>query len=191
MGQSTLFHSKPDKYDIEKMESDGYNRAFELIIFAKNEEIAENINNLIYSGRLLAYPSVYEMQYRSYVIELENDFILEEFYRKKSINKTMLLSSLIAKQSIEEDIVYSIEKYRFSLELDSITPHSGNPIYGEIFYTGERDHSYHIHSGTAIFTAASIIEELKLDIRSSSKNPRFINNNTSILIHMMFIIYKF
>lgn len=177
-GESTLLYSKPEKDDIKKMKANGYSRAFELIIFAKNEEFAENINNLIYGGRLLAYPSVYEMQYSNYIIELDNDFILEKFYRKRSISKTMLLSSLIAKQAIEEDIVYSIEKYRFSLELDSITPHSGNPSYGEIFYASERDYSYHVHSGTAIFTAASIIEELKLDIRSSSRNPRFIKNNT-------------
>lgn len=176
-GSLVMMQEIPDQNKIDLLK---YNntRAYELIIVAKNDGIAENINNLIYSGRLLAYPSIYDCQYSTFISEVSNNIVLKEFYRKKYICETMLLSCVIAKRSIERKLVYGVEKYRFSLNLDSISPHSGNPIYGEVFYTGERSYSSHVNSGTAIFTACSIIEELGLEIRSSSKNPRFINNNT-------------
>ncbi|MDQ0177147.1 hypothetical protein [Bacillus chungangensis] len=58
-----------------------YNRAFELIVYAENDVIAQNISNLIHGGRLLAYPSIYENPNPKSVVDIKSDFILNDNYK--------------------------------------------------------------------------------------------------------------
>lgn len=76
----------------------------------------------------------------------------------------------------DKSLIYCIEKYRFSIELDSFTPHSASPIHGQVFSIADRGYSYHVKAAYAFVSAYSIIEELGLDIRSSSKSPRFLKD---------------
>ncbi|MEW5597008.1 hypothetical protein ABGT24_26670 [Peribacillus frigoritolerans] len=172
--KSTLMRQyQPTSDEVNKLLKD-YNRAFELIVYAPNEDIAQNISNLIHGGRLLAYPNVFHNPSPKNVNDIQYDFILYENYRQDEINESMLFACLVAARSWKnKNLIYSIEKYRFSLQLDSFTPHSASPIHGQVFSVEDREYSYHVSAAYAFLSAYSIIEELGLDIRSSQEKPRF------------------
>lgn len=164
--------------EVNKLLLKDYKRAFELIVYAPNEDIAQNICNLIHGGRLLAYPDVFHNPQPKVVSDIQNDYIGYEKYKQDSINESMLFSCLVAARSWKnKNLIYSIEKYRFSLELDSFTPHSASPRHGQVFSVENRGYSYHVSAAYAFLSAYSIIEELGLDIRSSKKKPRLIEND--------------
>ena len=70
-----------------------------------------------------------------------------------------------------------MHKWRLSLDLDSFTPHSASPRRGQIFPTHYPDDTYHVKAAFAVIAAFSAIEELGLEVRSSSKKPRFIGDS--------------
>lgn len=75
----------------------------------------------------------------------------------------------------DKECCYALEKYKLSLELHSFSPHSADPIYGQVFDHYDFKKQTHTRSAFAIISAFSVIEELGLEIRSSAKNPRFLN----------------
>lgn len=154
----------------------------ELIIDADSEEIAGNINNLLYATSLLAYPDKYEIEPTT-VIEVNEASKID--YQTHSFGKMFkfyrylypaVISTIAAWGS--DSLVYAIEKYGLSLELDSFTPHSADPVRGQIFDNYINSYSYHVKASYAIISAFSIIEELGLEVRSSATNPRFNNGKT-------------
>ncbi len=66
--------------------------------------------------------------------------------------------------------ICAVEKYKHSLKLDSFTPRSSAPIYGRIFPNEYPDYAYHVRAVFAIVAGFSVIEELGLEVRSSSLN---------------------
>lgn len=175
-GNAILYENKLSEDQIKSLLKD-YKRAYELIIYAPNEKIAQDINNLIDGGKLLAYPNILHSPSSPLVSDIQHKGVLYEYYRQKDINENMLFACLIASKSWgNTNLIYSIEKYKFSLQLDSITPHSASPIYGQVFSVESGGYNYHVKAAYAFLSAYSIIEELKLDIRSSDKKHRFINN---------------
>lgn len=88
--KSTLMRQyQPTTDEVNKLLKD-YNRAFELIVYAPNEDIAQNISNLIHGGILLAYPNVFHNPSPKIVSDIQYDFILYENYRQDVINENML-----------------------------------------------------------------------------------------------------
>ncbi|MBT3421764.1 MAG: hypothetical protein HN431_03060 [Bacteroidetes bacterium] len=67
-----------------------------------------------------------------------------------------------------------------SLELASFTPHSANPKYGQVFENFDHKRRYHVQAAHAIMLAFAAIEELQLEVRSSSKRKRFLDNEKGI-----------
>ncbi|CDO04297.1 hypothetical protein BN988_02851 [Oceanobacillus picturae] len=174
---TTSYQIQPENNDIENMLLNNFKRANELIIYAQNEDMAEDIRNLVHGGRLLGYPSLYDHPSIEYIMDLEHDFVFYERYKQNSICENMVFACLVAIRAWEsQNLIYCIEKYRFSLQLDSFSPHSASPKHGQVFFIGERGHSYHVTAAYAFLSAYSIIEELGLEIRSSSKKPRFLNS---------------
>lgn len=167
---------KPTDEEIIELNKD-FTRAYELIIYAESEIIAQNVCNLIHGGRLLSYPSITENPEPRSVVNIKFNFIPLENFKGSCIYEQMFLACLVAAKSWKrKELIYSIEKYRFSLQLDSITPHSASPRYGQVFSIEDRGYSYHVNSAYAFLSAYSIIEELGLEIRSSNKKHRFIEN---------------
>ncbi len=80
----------------------------------------------------------------------------------------------------DDSIQYAIEKYKLSLEINSMTPHSANPKYGQMFDHYNVDKRYHTSGAFAIIAAFSAVEELGLEIRSSPKKHRFIDNEKGV-----------
>jgi len=172
------YQIKPGEKDINNMLLSNYKRAYELIIYGQNEDVARDVSNLVHGGRLLGYPSLYEHPSPKYTIDLDNDYIFYERYKQNSICENMIFACIVAARTWKnQNLIYCIEKYRFSLGLDSFSPLSSSPSYGQVFSIEDRGYSYHVTAGYAFLSAYSIIEELGLDIRSSPKKPRFLDNN--------------
>lgn len=155
----------------------------ELLIEAESEETAENLLSLIHGGILLAYPEpsntlnfVHLIEYKENDNKLYNE---QPFFSYLKKIENIGFGCRIASIALEnKQLTYSIEKYIVSLGLTSFTPKSADPIYGQVFENYDIKHSYHTRSAFAIVSAFSIIEELGLEVRSSSTNPRFLNNQT-------------
>ncbi|HAM79248.1 hypothetical protein [Ornithinibacillus bavariensis] len=175
---ASSFQIKPKEEDINGKLLNNFKRANELIIYAPDQDIAQDISNLVRGGRLLEYPSLYENTSYGFIIELDHDYIFYERYKQNSICEHIVFACLVAAKAWKsKSLIYCIEKYKFSLNLDSFSPHSASPIYGQVFSIEDRGYSYHVRAGYAFLSAYSIIEELGLEIRSSSKKPRFLKNN--------------
>ncbi|WP_226622541.1 hypothetical protein [Brucella anthropi] len=71
--------------------------------------------------------------------------------------------------------VYAIHKLARSYEIEAITPWSAHPRYGQIFEKHSGEFSDHVRSSIAINLAFSAIEELNLQINSSSSKPRWLD----------------
>jgi hypothetical protein len=153
----------------------------ELIINCSDESIAENALSLIKGGILLAYPDPYTTSLDLSVSNSKERS--SEFYKNYPNNFQKLESAAFGCQVLEKifnkkDEAYALEKYKVSLELLSFTPRSADPRYGQVFDHYSNQKRNHTRAAFAIITAFSAIEELGLEIRSSAKNPRFLNNNT-------------
>ncbi len=150
----------------------------ELLINAENEDIAENALSLLKGGILLAFPTPSTTLLDLFISEFkETD---SDYYKKGSnffqkIENVGFGCQILEKIINNRECCYALEKYKVSLELHSFSPQSADPMYGQVF-----DH-YHYKKQTqtrlafAIIAAFSVIEELGLEIRSSAKNPRFLN----------------
>lgn len=153
----------------------------ELIISAPNEDVAENILSIIKGGILLTYPELSTTLlnlYTSDTKEFKTDFYKRYPNNYHKIENTAFGCQVLERIINDRETTYALEKYKVSLELYSFTPTSADPIYGQVFNHYDLKKQTHTRAAFAITTAFSAIEELGLEIRSSSKNPRFLNNET-------------
>ncbi len=168
----------PETKILEALKANNKN-AYELIILSSDKLISENINSLIYSGRLLCCPEIKYIEYGLFETNRSDKLIgsggnCAELFRQQEISGDMILACLIASFASNNNLEYALEKYKFSLTLDHFTPHSADPYYGKVFYTDISPKRNHVNSMYSFLSAYSIIEELGLEIRSSSQKPRFI-----------------
>jgi len=118
----------------------------------------------------------------TYISEIEDEeeekamheqiFFRNRFKRLENIGFGCQFASVAIQ---DKRAIYAIEKYKISLELSSFTPQSADPRYGQVFDNYDIQHQSHARSAFAIISSFSVIEELGLEIRSSAKNPRFLN----------------
>lgn len=154
------------------------NRCQEILIEAEDEGVATNVATLLQIGTLLGYPdmTLSPNYFGASKVNpnLEGLMSQEPFCNNFTFQENALFGSRVALASwAEPSLKYAIEKYKLSLELDSFTPHSASPRYGQVFLNQHPEYSYHVKAATAVLVAFSVIEELGLEIRSSSKNKRF------------------
>ena len=151
----------------------------ELIITCSDESIADNALSLLKGGILLAYPDPSTTLLDLYVSNMDERS--PEFYKNypdnfRKLESTAFGCQILNKIITKKDESYALEKYKVSLELLSFTPQSADPKYGQVFDHYAYEKRNHTRAAFAVITAFSAIEELGLEIRSSAKNPRFINN---------------
>lgn len=75
----------------------------------------------------------------------------------------------------DKGTVYAIHKLAKSYEIEAVTPWSTHPRYAQIFEKHSEEFSDHVRSSIAINLAFSAIEELSLQIKSSSTKPRWLD----------------
>ncbi|WP_179336327.1 hypothetical protein [Winogradskyella costae] len=151
----------------------------ELIISAENEDIAENALSLLKGGILLGFPTPSTTLLDLYVSEFketDSDFYKNHTNYFRKIENVGFGCQVLEKIIHNRECSYALEKYKVSLELHSFSPHSADPMYGQVFDHYDYKKQTHTRSAFAIISAFSVIEELGLEIRSSAKNPRFLNS---------------
>ncbi|PKD44483.1 hypothetical protein [Rhodohalobacter barkolensis] len=176
-GCSESWHKEPK----ETPPSEGTLPADELIIVAENEGIAEDILSTIKGGILLAYPDFNNFPLTAdlnSVEEISSELYKDEYFRNyyKQVDRVGYGCRVLKESYESAEFQYAIEKFKLSLKINSMTPHSANPKYGQMFEHYDLDKSYHTSGAFAITAAFSVVEELGLEVRSSSKNPRFLDS---------------
>lgn len=165
--------------------------AKELTVDSSNTKDAQLISELVNIGCLLGYPSLQDYPTPSFVVNInEKDEVnnssskklkkkyYEEYYAQEPIRSNLYLGCLIASKSFNNlKYIYMLNKYRLSLKLSSLSPHSLHPRHGDVFSGYENDYEFHVSGAYAFLSAYSIIEDLKVDIKSSKDNQRIIINN--------------
>ncbi|PJN50019.1 hypothetical protein PAEAM_56310 [Paenibacillus sp. GM1FR] len=131
----------------------------------------------MYCGSLLVYPNIMEKKCPPFVYDSDRGHNLEEIYLKHHADDHLIYGCETAIKAWEQkEIIYSLLKYKFSLEHDSFTPHSLSPRYGQVFNNYYAEYDNIVNASYALLSAYQIIEELGLEIRSSQQNPRFIGD---------------
>lgn len=153
--------------------------AKEVLILAESQVIADNVFSLMHSSSLLAYPDKYTIKSTIGLMEVKDsqvvDFKESSFGTYFTRNEYLYIGVLILLKGWgNPSKLYSIEKYEVSIGLDSFTPHSANPIYGQVFDNFNPSYHYHVIASYAVICAFSIIEEIGLEIRSGAAKQRFI-----------------
>ena len=181
LGQQCLTNMCWELRNEEQINRDKLSPCFELLIQAKDIDEADNALSLVRAGMYLAYPENINVKGLQEPIEdspeyskiKEIKFIWERYYFD---HRADVGCFTLNKAWENTSYVYSLEKYKYSVELDSITPHSGAPRHGQIFENESSLHSSHVNSLMSIISAFSAIEELGDEIRASSQKPRFLKN---------------
>ncbi len=155
-----------------------YTPCKELLFVTKNSNDAQNLQQLIYGGLMLAYPDIDKIPKSLSplpVVKSQNHLMSSPGFQGnfKLCDDLPFACEVAEKSWSHKDLIYSIAKYRLSLSLDSISPHSASPRYGQVFANEHPDYSYHVNAAFAIIAAFSVIEELNFDIKSCKTNPRF------------------
>lgn len=154
----------------------------EVIVCAKDENIATNVQSLVYGGILLAYPDLLSSKTPPNPIAvgtLSPELLVDEpFCRYFAHHDNALYGCTVASKAwLDCSIIYAIEKLKLSLSLDWFTLHSASPRHGQIFSNEHPEFSYHVNAAYAIVTAFAAVEELGLDVRSSQQKPRFVGQD--------------
>jgi len=151
----------------------------ELIISCADSDVADAVRSLVHAGVLLTYPDVLNAPITPGAYDL--GAFSEERLREPTLSSWFQFyreggfGILIASRAYgDAALTYALEKYRLSIELDSFTPHSASPIYGQVFPEAYPDTRYHTKAAYAIVTAYSVIEELGLEVRSSPQKPIYL-----------------
>jgi hypothetical protein len=176
--QFTFFQQVTDE-KILQFEIDQI-RGREVLIETDNESDAFNISSLIQVGTLLGYPDLMNSPtfFGSEAVEnaIEDFMKTPPFSTRFRLQDNILYACNVAINAWQDlPLQYAIEKYYLSISLDSFTPHSASPNYGQVFSNQYSENSHRVRAATAIVLAFSVIEELGLEIRSSQNKPRFID----------------
>lgn len=178
---STILYGAVDSERLEWLRrgAQDYVPSQQIVIEATDFGTASNVNSLIHGGILLGCPDLLLSPEPSDVYPLsevpEKAYSSEIFAPRFQSYEHVALGCQVAKRAWEEQpLIYAIEKYKRNLKLDWFTPHSAAPSYGQMFSNNYVDHAYHVTAAFAIVAAFSVIEELDLEVRSSSEKSRFI-----------------
>ena len=176
------------KYDLEYEEFEVYGN-LEVIIYAANLKTAEYACHLIHASHTLVYgdiPGVFNDRTFPNVLP-ENESELgdpEDFLIKHEINSLKnsyhhisgfdTAVEIAAKASYRKKSQFAIIKWYLSVYLTNIPSIELNPFEAYETYKPSKWPIEQVWLANSINAAYSAIEELQLQVKSSSKNPRFI-----------------
>lgn len=178
-------YSSPDE-DYEGMPR----RRGRLLVLDGDEEQAQNISDLIRAAGCvnLAWPED-RLKLRSvFPIPRDKDerrsiyqyvFRTPGFFEHFAHHDVLPSAVEIAATAWpERRLTYALHKLHRSYVLESITPHSTEPRFGQVFTKFTPNHASHVNTATAINLAYSAIEELGFQINSSRERPRWKDKAT-------------
>lgn len=159
----------------------------QVLIFEAGQDEANNIIELIRAANLILEgfpdrfsPSGHGFKISDDPIEREETFELvfrtTGYFEQFTFRQTLPVAvAVAAKAWSDRCLTYAIHKLAQSIMTESVSPHSMHPKYGQVFQKNSPDFSSHVGTSIAINLAYSAIQELGLDVRSSNKNPRWLD----------------
>lgn len=155
----------------------------ELLVEAADEATCEDFLSILQGAMMLAFPE--ESILEDFIHVTEYDESKNKMYTDKNFSsylkkfKNVAFGCLVIQKVISDNqLVYSIEKYKTSISLSFFDPFSFDPRYGQFFDHYSINRGHHTRAAFAIVAAFSVIEELGFEIRSSKEKPRFTNVET-------------
>jgi len=110
-------------------------------------------------------------------ITFENVFRSKFFFQRFTYSETLPVAIAIAAEAWQDKkLIYAIHKLAHSYETECVTPWSLHPQNGQVFEKHTNNFASHVGTSVAINLAYSAIQELGLDVRSSNKNQRWVDN---------------
>lgn len=158
----------------------------EVLVFQEPEANAYNIVHLIYAVfNVVEGDPTKRYEYPLIPIFREDEELNSKFFKsdyefsKFVYNEEFPLAIYFASKAwADQSLIYAIHKLAMSFEIESITWWSAYPKHGQIFDKSSESHRSQINTTNAINLAFSAIEELKLQVKSSSEKPRWIDNES-------------
>jgi hypothetical protein len=161
-----------------------------LLMLGGREHMAQNIADLIKASCcvLLAWPEKHLAPCSVFDIpsgKADRLFVYEKVFRKPGFYNKFAhdenFPSAVEIASVawrDEALNYAMLKLYQSYSIESVTPHSTHPRFGQIFRKTSKRYLSHVQTASAINLAFSAIEELKLGINSSRERPRWKPEST-------------
>lgn len=151
------------------------------------EAVAQNLLDLVCASydvlegdptRMLGYKPAFEYSVGDAATE-KNVFRTPGFFDQFAHRHELPVALRIAAQAWgDQSLTYALHKLATSLNTESITWWSAAPEYGQVFERTTARHAQHVRSSMAVNLAFSAIEELQLQVKSSSKDPRWLDNES-------------
>lgn len=157
----------------------------ELLVIEGDRDEATNIVEFIHAAEVVGEGFADRTLTAASVFEISKDiskhkavFQSSGFFEQFSFKIHRPLAVELASRAwTERRNVYAVHKLSQSYSIDSITPWSVHPRYGEAFEKHSNLFADHVTASMAINLAYSAIEELGLQINSSRENPRWLDKN--------------
>lgn len=159
----------------------------QVLVFEAEQGEAKNIIELIRAANLILEGFPDRFSPNGHGFEVPDDPIKREevfelvfrttgFFEKFTFRETLPVAvAVAAKAWSDRCLIYAIHKLAQSIMTESVSPHSMHPRRRQAFQKHSPDFSSHVGTSVAINLAYSAIPELGLDVRSSSKKPRWLD----------------
>jgi len=152
----------------------------EIMLNCSSDEEANNYLSIIKAGYYLASPETPHTSGIEYPIKVSKSSTvhihIQEIWNQYLCDDNIGIALFVLNQALgNRDYIYSLEKYKISMELGHINAFACNPKYGQVFENSSQSYEEHTKMLMAIVAAYSIVEELGLEIRGSDKQKRFIS----------------
>lgn len=181
---SGIIHEYVRAEELQAVTNDAlekYRQGLEIIIHASDYDEAADVQSIVHAGTLLPYPDFMKVSKPATPFpeeELDRQTVglgIAKSYVRFSDN--ILYGLAVAETATNDDeLGYALEKWKFSLSLDSFTLKSIHPRYGQVFSSHYERRSHRVNAAMAIVAAYSVVEELGLAVRASTKKKRFVEN---------------
>lgn len=160
----------------------------QVLVFEAGQDEADNAIELIRAANLIleGFPDRFSLSGHGFKIPdnpTEREEIFELVFRTTgyfeqfTYRQTLPVAvAVAAKAWSDSSLIYAIHKLAQSIMTESVSPHSMHPRHRQVFQKHSRDYSSHVGTSVAINLAYSAIQELGLDVKSSSNNPRWLDN---------------
>ncbi len=159
----------------------------EILIKSENKLDVENFVSLLIGAQTIlncantdmlrsdSRPVQINVDVVGYGIDFDDDMFTDEVFAQRFsyIDRALSCFKIATAAWGDYKAINAIEKLHLSFEILCCTVNSLEPHHGKIFDEDKYNNNYYAHAAYAINTAFSVIEELKLKIRSSTKKKRF------------------
>lgn len=160
----------------------------QLLVFETGQDETDNVIELIRAANLIleGFPDRFSLSGHGFKIPdastkreeiFELVFRTTGYFEQFTYRRTLPIAvAVAAKAWSDSSLIYAIHKLAQSIMTESVSPHSMHPRHRQVLQKHSSEFSSHVGTSIAINLACSAIQELGLDVKSSSNNPRWLDS---------------